>query len=102
MLILNVYNIFYLKKKYFSPDFFPVDNLSNKEESIFKSGKYAYFYRLYQERKYSALLSPEDMYKFKYELIYGTKASKKMYNMSCSNKQVLPISWEKEKNPCIY
>ena len=98
MLILNVYNIFYLKKKYSSPDFFPVDNLNNKEDSIFKTGKYAYFYRLYQERKYSALLSPEDMYKFKYELIYGTKASKKKYKMSCSTKQILPISWEKERN----
>ena len=70
-----IINIFYLVKsnkiykRYNSPDHFPLNYIENIDLPIFgNSDKEGYFYRYYQEKEVVHHLSPENLFKYKYEI----------------------------------
>jgi hypothetical protein len=98
MLVRNVYYSINPNKFYVSPDHFPV-NIKNIDLPIFgRSEKEGYFYRYYQEKAVILNLSPEDLFKYKYEIIYGTYYKNEQLKFQCKEDSVLPISMECHKD----
>jgi hypothetical protein len=99
MVILNVFYSVKLNKIYDSPDHFPVNYIENIDLPIFgNSEKEGYFYRYYQEKEVVHNLSPEDLFKYKYEIIYGTYYKNEKIVFQCNEDSVLPISMESHKD----
>jgi len=97
VLIQNIYLTLKIKKIYTSPDCFPINYYQDLNSPIFKKSKHVgYFFRPYQEKKQNYLLCPEDLYKYKYELIYGENIYNTTYEISTKYDCVIPISIEKE------
>jgi hypothetical protein len=97
MIIVNLYYSIKLKKIFSSPDHFPINYIENLELPIFgKSDQDGYFYRYYQEKESAYMLSPEDLYKYKYEIIEGLYIRGK-HTLLCYTDSVFPISLESQK-----
>ena len=100
-----VINIFYLVKlnkiykRFNSPDHFPMNYVENINLPIFgNSDREGYFYRYYQEKEIIHHLSPEDLFNYKYEIIYGTYYKNETFTFKCKEDSVLPISLESYKD----
>ncbi|MDB0021083.1 sulfatase-like hydrolase/transferase [Candidatus Pseudothioglobus singularis] len=99
MVILNLYYSLYSKQIYSSPDHFPVNYIENLSLPIFgNSDNKGYFYRHYQEKEISHIVSPEELFKYKYEIINGQYIDDHKYFISCSEDSIFPISLETQKN----
>lgn len=97
-----VRKIFYLvmqNKIYDSPSHFPLNYIKNLDLPIFgNSVKEGYFYRHYQEKEVMHKLSPEDLFMYKYEILYGTCYKNEKTVFHCNEDSVLPISMENYKD----
>ena len=99
VLVRNVYYSINPNKIHVSPDHFPVNYKKNIDLPIFgRSEKEGYFYRYYQEKAVILNLSPEDLFKYKYEIIYGTYYKNEQLKFQCKEDSVLPISMESHKD----
>jgi len=99
MIVLNIFHSVKLNKIYDSPDHFPVNYIKNIDSPIFgSSDKEGYFYRYYQEKEVIQVLNPEDLFKYKYEIIYGTYYKNEKVVFQCNEDSVLPISMENHKD----
>ena len=102
MLIVNMFYLVKLNKiykRFNSPDYFPVNYVENIDLPIFEnSNKEGYFYRYYQEKEDIHHLSPEDLFKYKYEIIYGKYYVNEIFKFQCKETSVLPISIENHED----
>jgi hypothetical protein len=102
MIIINIYYLLRIKKIYKiynSPDYFPLNNIENVHKPIFSnSNSEGYFYRYYQEKEIVHHLSPEDLLKYKYEIVYASYYKNKKFEFKCKENSVLPISMENHKD----
>jgi len=99
MILLNTYYAMRSGEIYTSPDHFPLNYIMKMNLPIFgKSEQEGYFYRYYQEKEVVRLLSPEDLFKFKYEVIYGELINNRKIEISCDEDYVFPISLENERD----
>jgi hypothetical protein len=99
IIIINLYYTFNLKHIYSSPDHFPVNYIENLELPIFgNSDRDGYFYRYYQEKQSAYMLSPGDLFKYKYEIIDGSYIGSKNHTIVCDEDSVFPISLESQKD----
>ncbi len=81
------------------PADFPLNCVKQLNLPIFgKNNKEGYFFRQYQEVKGYSLASPEDLLKYKYEIVYGSLIEGGNYTKKYSCDSVLPICMEDRKN----
>jgi hypothetical protein len=101
MVCYSIYKALTLKKIYKSPDHFPLNLIENLDLPIFgKSSKVGYFYRHYQEKRILYNFVPENLFNYKYEIIYAEhrNASKIIDNIQTDS--LVPVCLE-EKNQSL-
>lgn len=98
IIILNVYNAVNLSKFYAGPDQFPLNYFKSIDRAIFGSSEdEGYFFRLYQEKENAYILTPEDLFKYKFELVQGKLIKSGQYYIKCDKNTLIPISVDNEK-----
>ena len=97
MVCLSIYRAMIVGRIYDSPDHFPLNYIKKLNLPIFgTSSKIGYFYRYYQEKRATYSLLPENLFDYKYEIIYGEHKSSSSLIQECSEDSLLPISLESE------
>jgi len=72
MIVFAIYKALAVRNIYDSPDHFPLNYIKKLDLPIFgTSSKNGYFYRLYQEKRVSYNFLLENLFNYKYEIIYG-------------------------------
>jgi len=95
----NIYVSIKLKQHFESPDHFPANYFGKTQHPILsKSRNEGYFYRLYQEKDTAFALNPEDLFKFKYEIVKGEYIKSNQYSLNSKENSVYPVSLDKSKS----
>lgn len=98
MVLLNIYNSINLSKLYAGSDQFPLNYFKSLDEAIFgQSEDEGYFFRYYQEKENAFVLTPEDAFKYKLELVQGKRVKSGRHKIECDQNTLIPISIDNEK-----
>jgi hypothetical protein len=99
MVCLAIYKAIIVRKKYDSPDHFPLNYINKLNLPIFgTSSKIGYFYRYYQEKRENYNFLPESFFNYKYEIIYGAHKNGSQTIQDLKTDALVPLCLESESS----